>query len=420
MPADFSEIKKFMSRIEKLERELSLKQLQINNLQSLTQSINENAPAETLFRSYEQFVEFIMEIKQSALFFRVEGKWKICASVGMEPHFLQQDYGAELSQFRRQTSLSESDHSFFKLFDLVIPVQHKDEALAYAFVGGFSDEDDIYNKVRFISTMTNIIAVAIENKRMFKEQVQRAAEQQIFDKEVEVAAKIQQSLVPSRLPSGSQYQMSSIYKPHSAVGGDYYDVVEFKNDKLNFCIADITGKGIAAALLMASFQASLHALVHRFQTLEEIVEEMNRAVFRVTQGDKFITLFLAKYEPSTRTLHYINAGHPPPFLVMNGEAVRLTNGTTVLGFLPELPMLEIGGICLTDEATIFSYTDGLTEVCNRAGEEFGDEKLERFLIENAQLPAKELNTRLLDFVENYRERRDFPDDITVLSCKVFK
>ncbi len=196
-------------------------------------------------------------------------------------------------------------------------------------------------------------------------------------------------------------------------------MVEFPDGQIAFCIADITGKGVAAALLMANFQANFRALITRRPTLEEIINELNAAVFNVTQGDKFITLFLAKYDSNTRTLHYVNAGHTPPVLISKGEVVLLKNGCTSLGWMPELPFLEIGGLCLTDEAIIFSYTDGLTEVRNSAGEEFEEKKLLDFLSKNATEGAKELNTKLLKHIEAFRGREPWTDDITVLTCKVF-
>jgi sigma-B regulation protein RsbU (phosphoserine phosphatase) len=170
---------------------------------------------------------------------------------------------------------------------------------------------------------------------------------------------------------------------------------------------------------MANFQATFHALVPRRPTLEEIVNEMNAAVHRVTEGDRFITLFLGKYDVDTRTLHYVNAGHTPPFLIMGGEVVRLKNGTTVLGWLPELPFLEIGGVCLTGEALLFTYTDGLTDVRNEKGEDLSDEILLEFLKEHAHLPAKVINEKLLHFVDQFKGDEPYPDDITVLSCRVF-
>ena len=413
---ELEEIKRTLTRIDKLEREVNLKQLQINSLLAITQAINENVSAEGLFNMYNSFLRWEIGIRKMALFFKETDKWECKTALGVDELLLEHDVNAELSKYRSTRGLENADHPLIREFDLVVPVMHKDEPIAYAFIGGFVDEDDVYNKVQFVTTITNVIAVAIENKRLFKTQLR----QEILNREVELAAEIQRTLVPSRLPSGKNYQLSSIYKPHFAVGGDYYDVVEFPDGTIAFCIADITGKGVAAALLMANFQANLRTLVTRCQTLEEIVQEMNAAVHRVTQGDRFITLFLARYNVHTRTLHYINAGHTPPLLFSNGEIIPLKNGCTVLGWLPELPFLEIGGICLTDEALIFTYTDGLTDVRNDAGEEFSEDKLVDFLSKNAQLGAKELNTALLNHVEAYRQRQPFPDDITVLTCRFFK
>lgn len=414
---ELQEIKRTLSQIEKLEREVHLKQLQITSLLAITQAINENVSADGLFDMYNSFLRWEIGIRRMALFFHEMGYWDCKTSVGIDPALLEHDISRQLHRFRSKQRLDPNDeHPLLREFDLVIPVMHKDEAIAYTFLGGFTDDDDVYNKVQFVTTITNVIAVAIENKRLFKQQLR----QEVLNREVELAAEIQRTLVPSRLPSGSKYQLSSIYKPHFAVGGDYYDVIEFPDGNLAFCIADITGKGVSAALLMANFQANLRTLVTRCDTLEEIVREMNAAVFRVTQGDRFITLFLAKYDPPSRTLHYVNAGHTPPLLLSNGDIVRLKNGCTVLGWMPELPFLEIGGICLTDEALLFSYTDGVTDVCNRAGDEFGEDNLLAFLRENAgDCSAKELNTRLFATIETFRERQAYPDDITVLTCKFF-
>lgn len=412
---ELQEIKRTLSRIDKLEREVNLKQLQINSLLAITQAINENVSADGLFNMYNSFLRWEIGIRKMALFFKENGPWECMTSLGIAEDLLQQDLTEELSKFRSKQGLEQASNPLIKEFDLVIPVLHKDVPIAYAFIGGFGDEEDVYNKVQFVTTITNVIAVAIENKRLFKQQLR----QEVLNREVEVAAEIQRTLVPSRLPSSKNYQLSSIYKPHFAVGGDYYDVVEFADGQIAFCIADITGKGVSAALLMANFQANFHALIARRPSLEEIVHELNAAVWRVTQGDKFITLFLAKYDVASRTLHYINAGHTPPFLLMNGDVVPLKNGCTSLGWLPELPFLEIGGICLTHDALIFTYTDGLTDVRNNAGDDFGEDKLTAFLLENCDLSANALNNKLLKHVETFRERTPFPDDITVLTCKVF-
>ncbi|HNG90657.1 MAG TPA: SpoIIE family protein phosphatase, partial [Saprospiraceae bacterium] len=259
---ELHEIKRTLSRIEKLEREVNLKQLQINSLLAITQAINENVAVEGLFNMYNSFLRWEIGIRKMALYFKEAGRWECMTSLGIKSDLLEHDLSMELLRYRNMQGLENSEHPLIREFDLVVPVMHKDEAIAYAFIGGFGEDEDVYNKVQFVTTITNVIAVAIENKRLFKQQLR----QEVLNREVEVAAEIQRSLVPTRLPSGKNYQLSSIYRPHFAVGGDYYDVVEFPDGQIAFCIADITGKGVSAALLMANFQASFHALVTRRPT----------------------------------------------------------------------------------------------------------------------------------------------------------
>ncbi|MDX2134590.1 MAG: SpoIIE family protein phosphatase [Saprospiraceae bacterium] len=412
---ELNEIKRTLSKVEKLELELNLKQLQINSLLTITQAINENVSAEGLFNMYNSFLRWEMGIRRMALYFKEGNTWEVKTHLGIPDDLLTADVQEELSLIRNKQSLENATHPLLRQFDLALPVMHKDQAIAYACIGGFmDDEDNVFNKIQFVTTITNVIAVAIENKRLFKQQMR----QEILNREVELAAEIQSTLVPKRLPHCPQYSFSSIYKPHFAVGGDYYDVVEFADHRVAFCIADITGKGVPAALLMANFQANLRALVTRSQSLEEVVREVNAAVYRVTQGDRYITFFLAYYDAKINTLYYINAGHTPPMLFMGQEVAPLKTGCTVLGWLPELPFLHTGGLCLTDDALLFMYTDGLTDVRNNDGEEFGEERLTHFLRCRTQLDAKTLNTELLSHIEQYRGRQPYPDDISVLTCKI--
>ncbi|MCE2820823.1 MAG: serine/threonine-protein phosphatase [Saprospiraceae bacterium] len=370
---ELQEIRSTLSRIDRLEREIGLKQLQINSLLTITQAINENVPAEDLFKMYGAFLRFEMAIRKMALFFRENQIWECKISSGVDETLFQPDISSDLSRFRSTQGLSDDSHPLFREFDLVIPIMHKNTAIAYAFLGGFRDEDDVYSKVQFVTTITNIIAVAIENKRLFKSQVQ----QQIVNREVELAAEIQRALVPGRMPSSKGYQLSGIYRPH------------------------------------------FRALVSRRPALEELVREMNEAVFRVTQGDKFITFFVARYDTAARTLHYVNAGHIPPFMIMNGVITTLRNGATSLGWLPKLPFLEIGEVKISAPALIFTFTDGLTEARNSHGDEFGEERLAAFLKEHENDDPETLNSRLIQHVELFRGREPWPDDITLLTCKLF-
>jgi phosphoserine phosphatase RsbU/P len=412
------------SLLEDCERERHLIQLQINSLLNITQAINNNVKSDGLFKMYQSFLGWEMNIKQMALFFREHGVWKCVSLLGADETLLDTNdtIADNFMNFTALGRVNESEHPFLRQFELVIPVLHKREPIAHTFIGGFSEHDDIYSKVQFITTITNMIAVAIENKRLAKQK----SREELLNREVELASEIQKTLVPSILPSGEKYQLSSIYKPHLGVGGDYFDVIEFPDGKFAFCVADISGKGVGAALLMANFQANLHSLIHRFKGVNgerldlcALATELNNAVHRVTKGDKYLTLFIAEFCLETRELTYVNAGHVPSILLKKtGEIEFLDKGTTIIGAFEELPFIEMGTVLIEKEALIFNYTDGLTDVQNDDGDEFSDAKLMSFVRGHAHLPVKMFNEKLLDVVEAFRGKQPLPDDITVLTCKV--
>jgi phosphoserine phosphatase RsbU/P len=408
-------VKQKLNTIGQLERDLNLKQLQVNRLLNITQAINNNVKMSGLFEMYTSFLSWEMGVKKMALYYRKDKKWVCSAHIGFEDKELKTDVSEQLSRYTRLHTLADSDDPFFRQFDVVIPVKHKDVHLAYVFIGGFGEEEDMYNKVQFITTITNIITVAIENKRLFKKQI----EEERLRKEMELASEMQQLLIPKSLPTRKEYELSSIYRPHLNVGGDYFDFVEHGNGRITFCIADIAGKGVAAALLMSNFQASFHNLLERYDSLTSFVEELNRSVLRITKGERFLTFFVAQCDLNTRTLTYVNAGHNPPILAMNEQLKYLDKGTTVLGAFDELPFIEQGTEQLEGEALILLFTDGLTELQNEAGE-FMDENFgQKFVLENYHLSATEFNQKVMNALDLFKGRAGFQDDFTVLTCKVF-
>lgn len=410
----FSYIRQGLADIEALERELNLKQLQINRLLNITQAINNNVSSGGLFEMYTSFLSWEMGVKKMALYFRKGEKWHCTASIGIDDNLLSVDISDELYRYIRLNNIENSDHPLVSLFDVVIPVRHKDVALAYVFIGGFGEDEDMYNKVQFITTITNIIAVAIENKRLFKQQI----EQERMAREMELAADMQLMLIPKSLPKESRYELASIYRPHLNVGGDYFDYIE-QEDKLVVCIADISGKGVAAALLMANFQANFHSLYNQCDNLKDFVCGLNESVLRITEGERFITFFVAEFDLKTHQLTYVNAGHNPPAMAMDGEIYRLKDGCTILGIFDELPTVDIGQIQMKGEALLLLYTDGLIDIRNHKGE-FLDQKYgHEFVVTNAPLPAETFNKKMMKEIEEYCGDEGFPDDFTVLTCKIF-
>ena len=410
-----SNVKKRLGTIGQLERDLNLKQLQINRLLNITQAINNNVKTSGLFEMYTSFLSWEMGVKKMALFFRKGDSWSCTASIGIEEALLTPDIADQLSRYTRLNNLADNDHPFVKHFDVVIPVKHKDTHLAYVFIGGFSEEEDMYNKVQFITTITNIIAVAIENKRLFKQQL----EQERLKREMELASEMQRLLIPKQLPKTADYEFSSIYKPHLNVGGDYFDFVEHGNGRITFCIADIAGKGVAAALLMSNLEGVFHSLLDPEGNLKGLVHSLNHSILRITKGDRFLTFFVAQYCKTSRMLHYVNAGHNPPALVMNGRLQRLEKGTTVLGAFDELPFLEEGSMKVEGEALVLLFTDGLTELRNEQGEFLEEEFGQEFVLRNYQLSAQEFNDKMMSRLGEFRGKAGFQDDFTVLTCKIF-
>ncbi len=405
-----------MSKLEDCERQLFLKQLQINRLLDITQAINNNVKAEGLFDMYKSFLSWELGVRKLALFVPEVGAWHCVVHEGIEKEDLEQNgiYKLLASFGNTLTKLEKNKHPLAQHFEMVIPVFHKEKPIAYAFIGGYDATD--FSKVQLITTITNITAVAIENKRMFKRQI----EQERFNHEMNLAGEMQRSLVPDKLPKNDMFEVSAIYKPHFGVGGDYFDCFKYQENQYMFIVADIAGKGLSAALLMANFQANLHAIVRRATTPEEFIRQLNNAVWRVTKSERYITMFVADINTQTRRLRYVNAGHMPPILITKGETHLLKKGCSILGFFKSLPSLEIGEMIIDEEALLLIFTDGITDIRNGAEEDFNEDLVIQFTKENKNLSARPFNEKLMERIDSFKGEESYPDDITVLTTKFFK
>lgn len=400
--------------LEKLEKDLSLKKLQIKSLLTITQAINDNVSSEGLFNMYKSFLSWEMTIEKMALFIIGDDGWECKVKTNYDdiesykliPHLLP---------FRRLHTVKPEETPELSEFDIVIPVFHKDNPIAYSLIGGIRDKEDLYNKIQFITTITNIIAVAIENKRLFRKQI----EQEKYNKEMELAGEVQQMLIPNSLPANDKYALSQIYMPHSNIGGDYLDYIRFDENRFAICIADISGKGVAAALLMANFQAMIQSLIYQYRDLETFVFALNQSVYRITNADKFITFFIAEIDTQTNTMRYINAGHYPPVLVNNGKLSRLDKGCTFIGAFDKLPYIEETTIELDGDTMILSFTDGLAELQDGEENYFDDDLIESFVSLHHQDIPSDFNKKLLKEIDRFRGSVSYSDDIAILTCKVF-
>jgi len=398
-----------------VERLLKLKEEQLTSLLQVTQAINSNMSARGLLNLYKNMLVKNLGVKKLALF--IHNVHWICTNAHGIAHQEAEDLMLKyLLSFKQITDLKKTKHVLGNQFQLVLPVYHRELPLAFTFLDSLNENHGpIEAQLNYIQTISSVIAVAIENKKLFRTQMK----QKFFKSEMEMAGQMQIMLIPGTLPNNERISMAGTYLPHQEVGGDYYDYLELNNDECIFCIADISGKGVAAALLMASFQASLRSYVEKEDSLHNLIENLNTRVNDITKGEKFITLFLAKYHHPSRTLSYVNAGHNPSILFHNGETKLLHEGCTILGMFEKLPYVNVQKIYLPEEFLAFCYTDGLIDIHNDKDEMLDVEQLISFIEENHDLPPIKLNKAMVDYIVSFKGGRTISDDISLLSCKVF-
>jgi phosphoserine phosphatase RsbU/P len=399
-----------------LKAQLDRKELQLNALLEITQSINNNVPEDSLYKIFNFTLRSNLNIKKLALFVFDES-WSCKVNFGTKRNFQKLNLDDRFTLIKNVHRMDEFEECEFHEFDLVIPVSHKSDTLALIFVGGLNhnlnnERDD---SVKFIQALSNIIIVAIENKKLVRKQLLQEA----FRKELEIASDVQQLLFPERLPYTEVLKMEASYLPHDLVGGDYYDYIPINKNQFLICVADVSGKGIPAALMMSNFQASLRTLLRQTPNLKEIVEALNFQVMENTKGEKFITFFGAIYDISLKTMVYVNAGHNAPILMDKKNGIRLLEeGSTVLGAMNPLPFMNEGFITDLDDFTLFAYTDGLTETINEDNAEFGLQSLLDYFEKNSSKDIRTIHQDIIVSLDGFKGKNGYRDDITMLTCRV--
>jgi sigma-B regulation protein RsbU (phosphoserine phosphatase) len=398
---------------KKLQLELDLKHLELSALLEITQAINSNLPEKALYKIYHFTLLAQLKINKLALFVNDEA-WECKVCFGTQVSFALQSLPAEIQKLTEITAISQiSIDKKWREFDKAIPIIQDRKVLAYVLIG-----NSIYSGAEgtnFVQTLSNILIVAMENRKMTR---QRLAEEAMRN-EIRIAREVQAMLFPKKLPNDSDVAIHASYLPHSTIGGDYYDFVAIDEEQLLFCVADVSGKGVPASLLMSNFQAGLRTILRQTDNLEIVVSELNHLIYRNAIAEKFITAFLAIYNRRTRELHYVNAGHNAPVLLFENNSYRLlSEGCTMLGILEELPFMSVTRMVVPHKSMLLCYTDGLTEVFNKDEDEYGLENTIRFLKNSRYLGLHILHKELLDDIKAYNQGSSaFSDDVTLLSCR---
>ncbi len=405
----------YTTREQDLVYQNEVKEIKLLSLLEITNAINENAPVEHLMKIFTFILKEQLGFSKFVLLMH-QKEWENPVKIGYKGKINLNTIDKEFNRFKEITIIESSKSKLLHQFQVIIPVFHSEKPLAFLLLASNLDSENETSYFSFVQTLTNIIAVAIENKRLGEQHIIKER----ISKELEVAREMQKLLFPSDLPSNRKMDISAKYIPRHAIGGDYYDFIPLGDDEYIICIADVSGKGVSAALLMANFQATIRTLF-KYQRFEMpfLLEELNKKVMRSAKGEKFITFFIAHYNAYNRKMQYVNAGHNHPFILNGRKVMMLDKGCIGLGMLDEIPTIEVGNIQLEANSTFVLYTDGLIELENQDGDFFGVPRLIKTAQSYAALKMEDMNNIVFSKLDDWREELNFVDDTAIFSCKFF-
>ncbi len=390
--------------------------MKLTALLEMTKAINNNVTTAQLLDIYQEILENRLKVGKLVLF-NYDREWKCILKYGVDEHFNHLVFEKELLDISEIETISYSKGNLSRRFEIVIPVYHKKTPLAFVLLGDIDEKklemSSAIKHLPFIQTLTNVMIVAMENKRLSKQSIQRAA----IQKELELAKGMQNLLFPSSLPNTPELEMDVMYFPHQQVGGDYYDVIWTTDEECIFCLADVSGKGVAAALLMSNLQAALRVLLKYTRDLTEVVIDINQLIYDNAKTEKFISMFIAKYNIKTRKLTYINAGHNAPILYNSDELKLLDRGCTLLGITSPLQSVEKESILISKNSLLFGYTDGLTDIMNDAEDTISVPDIENIITKNKLASCSMINKAVMYYAEEFKGEMPFVDDIALMTCK---
>ena len=247
-----------------------------------------------------------------------------------------------------------------------------------------------------------------------------AKEKERLQAEVEIARQVQEQLYPKVTPALRTLKLTATCRPARMVSGDYYDYLALPDGRLALAVGDVAGKGISAALLMASIQAAMRMQLRLDGVAQlptsQLVSDLNRQLHATTSPEKYATFFFAVYDEANGELKYTNAGHLAPLLMRNGVAIPLEVSGTVIGAFP-FAKYEENRIQMENGDLLVGYTDGITEPENEYGEEFGEARLIDLIAKNADREEKEILRIVLDAVTHWTSAEEQPDDMTLLLAR---
>jgi len=276
-----------------------------------------------------------------------------------------------------------------------------------------SDNRFTEDHLKLLTTLASVAAIRVENARLTEEQMERER----LEREQQVASEIQQRFLPATAPQIEGWELQGISFPCYEIGGDYYDFIQREDGKLVVALGDVSGKGTAAALLMSSLHAAIHAQADTHDSISETIGAVNRYLVESIPPNRFVTLFYAELDPRKGALTFLNAGHNPPLIVHAGGTMeQLAAGGLPLGIMSDAEFRE-GRTQLRPGDVLVVYSDGVSEAVNPHGEEFGPTRLYEVVARNLDASASGIRDRIESAVTKFCQGTPAADDITLVIVK---
>jgi len=300
--------------------------------------------------------------------------------------------------------------------ELVLPLSLSERLLGILSLGPkLSEEPYSKGDIRLLSSVATQTGLALENSRLTAEVAEEVAHRERMNREIEIAREVQQYLFPRDLPQLPGIDYSGACRPALGVGGDYYDFIQLSETELGIAIGDVSGKGIAAALLMSSLRASLRGQTIRGERdLATLMSNVNELVYESSTSNRYATFFYGLYDTASRHLTYVNAGHNPPLIFRaDGSVFRLEAGGPVVGLLPGF-QYEQALVDLRSGDLLVAFTDGISEAMSPAEQEWGEERLIQCVTCCKGLSATQMIGRIIAGADEFAAGAKQHDDMTII------
>lgn len=404
-----------MEEIQKVNRNLDRKIQQLNTIFDISRELNTTLDRKKIASLLSFAVMGELLVNRCAVYTQDNGEMQLLMSKGVLGLPLKD---GNISSLAAPVHLDDSEQ--FQPYqaagiDVMVPMLMQEEIKGILAIGKKISKDEFSEaELEFLSTLGNQAMASLENARLFEETL----EKQRMEEELNLARSMQRALLPETLPQPKGVEIAAVNISSRQVGGDYYDVIPISETRYGIAIADVSGKGAGAALLMSNLQAGLQALATGDDDLPVMVGRINNLIHRNTGLDKFITFFYGILDIEHWTFTFCNAGHNPPYRFdAENQIDELMTGGLILGMLPDMPYeMETISLCPGDRLVL--YTDGITEAMDVNEEEFGEDRLQEAVRLRPEATAQELMDQIGQEVKAFTGTAPQSDDITMLLLRI--